>query len=92
MANICANYLQVVTKETLENQVGLGICMARFALRCGIIGAHPKQSRFQLPLQLGVKCLVISQLTISILGVLRRYRIPRAALATRSTLHSWQAM
>ena len=97
MANTCANYLQVVTKDTLENQVGLGICMARFASRCGIIGAHPKQSRFQLPLQLraiigahpkhgrfqlplqlGAKCLVISQLTISILGVLRRHRLPLA--------------
>ena len=68
MANICGNYLQVVTKDTLENQVGLDICMARFALHRGIIGAHPKQSRFQLPLQLGAKCLVISQLTISIWG------------------------
>ena len=52
--------------------------MARFASHCGIIGAHPKQSRFQLPLQLGVKCLVISELTINILGVLRRHRIPLA--------------
>ena len=77
MANICANYLQGVAKDTLENQVGLGICMGRFASHCGIIGAHPKQSRFQLPLQLGAKCLVISQLT-SILGVLRRHRIPLA--------------
>ena len=24
MANICGNYLQVVTKDMLENQVGLG--------------------------------------------------------------------
>ena len=78
MANICGNYLQVVTKDTLENQVGLGICMARFASHCGIIGAHPKQSCFQLPLQLGAKCLVISQLTISILGILRRHCIPLA--------------
>ena len=76
MANICGNYLQVITKDSLENQVGLGICMARFASHCGIIGAHPKQSRFQLPLQLGAKCLVISQLTISILGILRRHCIP----------------
>ena len=78
MANICANYLQVVTKDTLENQVGLSICMARFASHCGIIGAHPKQSRFQLLLQLGAKCLVISQLTINILGILRRHCIPLA--------------
>ena len=78
MANICGNYLQVVTKDTLENQVGLGIYMARFASHCGIIGAHPKQSRFQLPLQLGAKCLVISQLTIGLLGILRRHCIPLA--------------
>ena len=78
MAYICGNYLQVVTKDTLENQVGLGICMARFASHCGSIGAHPKQGRFQLPLQLGAKCLVISQLTISILGTLRRHCIPLA--------------
>ena len=37
MANMCANYLQVVTKDTLENQVGLGIRVARFASHCGII-------------------------------------------------------
>ena len=42
MANMCRNYLQVVTKHTLENPIGLGICMARFASHCGIIGAHPK--------------------------------------------------
>ena len=73
MANICGNYL-----DTLENQVGLGICMVRFASHCGIIGAHPEHSRFQLHLQLGAKCLVISQLTISILGILRRHCIPFA--------------
>ena len=60
MANICANYLQVITKDTLENQVGLGICMVRFASHCGITSAHPKQRRFQLPLQPSAKCLVIS--------------------------------
>ena len=73
MANIRGYYLQGVTKDTLDNQVGLGICMARFASHCGIIGAHPKHSRFQLPLQLGAKCLVLSRLTISILG---RHCIP----------------
>ena len=52
--------------------------MAWFASHCGIIGAHPKQSRFQLPLQLCAKCLLISRLTISILGVLRRHGIPLA--------------
>ena len=78
MDNMCVNYLQVVTKDTLENQVGLGICMARFALHYRIIGAHSKHSRFQLPLQLGAKCLVISRLTISILEILRRHCIPLA--------------
>ena len=79
MANICGNYLLLlVTKDTLQKQVGLGICMARFASHCGIIGAHPKQSRFQIPLQLGAKCLVISQLTMGILGILRRHCIPLA--------------
>ena len=78
MANICGNYLQAVTKDMLENHVGLGICMARFASHCGIIGAHPKQTLFQLPLQLGAKCLVSSHLTISILGILRRHYIPLA--------------
>ena len=60
MANISTKYLQIVTNDTLENQVGLGMCMALFAWHYGIIGAHPKYSRFQLPLQLGAKCLVIS--------------------------------
>ena len=85
MANICANCLQVVTKDTLENQVGLGMCMARFASHCGIIRAHPKQSRFQLSLQLGAKCLVLSQLTISILGMLRRHCIPLATYRHTTT-------
>ena len=57
MANICGNYLQVVTKDTLENQVGLGIYMARFASHFGIIGAHPKWSHFQLPLAARCKML-----------------------------------
>ena len=78
MANICGNYLQVVTKDPLENQAGLGIYMAPFASHYGIIGAHPKQGRIQLTLQLGAKCLVISQLTIGILGILRRHGIPLA--------------
>ena len=65
---------------TLENQVSLGICMVRFASHCGIVGAHPKQSCFQPPLELSAKsCLVISKLTISILGVLWRHCIPLAA-------------
>ena len=78
MANICGNYLQIVTKDTLENQFCLGICMAQFASHCGIIAVHLKQSLFQLPLRLGAKCLVISQLTIGILGILRRHCIPLA--------------
>ena len=60
MANIGANYLQVVTKDTLENQVGLGVCVPRFASLCEIIGAHPKKSLFQFLLQLGARFLVIS--------------------------------
>ena len=50
--------------------------MARFA--CAIHCVHPKYSFFQFPLQLGAKFLVISQLTIGILGVLRRHHIPPA--------------
>ena len=49
--------------------------MARFASHCGITGAH-KHSRFQLPLQLGAKCLLIPELTIGILEILRRHCIP----------------
>ena len=86
MAKIFANYLQVITKDTLENQVGLGIYMARFAFLRGIIGAHPKQSLFQFPLQLGATFLVTS---IGILGVTRRYRIPLATdLHTRTGVNS----
>ena len=44
--NISANYLQVVTKDTLEDQVGLSICMAGFACLCRIHWAHPKDSFF----------------------------------------------
>ena len=87
MANICGNYLQVVTKDTFENQVGLGICMARFASHGGIIGAHPKQGCFQLLLQLGAKRLVISQLTIGILGSahhLRQNHTPRRVLTAEA--------
>ena len=40
--------------------------------------AHPKDSFFSFPLQLGSKLLVISQLTMSSLGVLRRHCIPLA--------------
>ena len=69
MANICANYLQVVTKDTPENQVGLGIRMPWFGCHYGIMGAHPKQNCFQIPLQLEARILVILQLTISILGI-----------------------
>ena len=42
----------------------------------GIHCAHPKNNFFQFPLQLGAKFLVISQLTINILGVLRRHWVP----------------
>ena len=52
--------------------------MARFAYLCGIHCAHPKDTFFQFNLQLGAKLLVISQLTISILGVLRRHHRPFA--------------
>ena len=78
MAKICANYLQVVTKDALKNQVGFGIGMPPYGGHCGIMGAHPKQSRFQFPLQLEARFLVILQLTINILGILRRHYIPLA--------------
>ena len=61
--------------------------MARFASHSGIIGPHPKQSCFQLPLQLRAKCLVVSQLTIGILGIVRGHCLP---LATESEMaHTW---
>ena len=43
MANIGANYLQVVAKDTLKNQVGFGICMPRFGYHCDIMGAHAQK-------------------------------------------------
>ena len=75
MVNISTNYLQVVKKDTLENQVGLGICMAQFAFLYGMIATHPKHSLFKFRLPLGAKFLVISQLTIRISWVLRRHRM-----------------
>ena len=45
MANIHANYLQVVTKDMLENEVGLGICMAPFALH-GLLVHIPNRAAF----------------------------------------------
>ena len=58
------------------------ICTASFACLCGIFFiycAHAKYSFFfQFPLQLGAKLLVIYELTISILGGLRRHRVPLA--------------
>ena len=71
-----ANYLQVVTKDTLEDQVGLSISLVRLASRGGIQLASLKEIFFLFQMQLSAKCLVIFQLTISILGVLRRQRIP----------------
>ena len=71
-----ANYLQVVTKDTLEDQVGLTISIVRLASRGGIQLASLKEIFFLFQMQLSAKCLVIFQLTISILGVLRRQRIP----------------
>ena len=71
-----ANYLQVVTKDTLEDQVGLSISIVRLASRGGIQLASLKEIFFLFQMQLSAKCLVIFQLTISILGVLRRQRIP----------------
>ena len=60
--------------STLEDQVSLS--MARFAYLYGIHCAHPKDSFFfQFPLQLGAKSLVISQLTITFLGVSMRHHI-----------------
>ena len=71
-----ANYLQVVRKDTLEDQVGLSISIVRLASRGGIRLASLKEIFFLLQMQLSAKCLVIFQLTISILGVLRKQRIP----------------
>ena len=71
-----ANYLQVVTKDTLEDQVGLSISLVRLASRGRIQLASLKKIFFLFQMQLSAKCLVIFQLTISILGVLRRQRIP----------------
>ena len=71
-----ANYLQVVTKDTLEDQVGLSISLVRLASRGRIQLASLKEIFFLFQMQLSAKCLVIFQLTISILGVLRRQRIP----------------
>ena len=71
-----ANYLQVVTKDTLEDQVGLSISIVRLASRGGIQLASLKEIFFLFQMKLFAKCLVIFQLTISILGVLRRQRIP----------------
>ena len=71
-----ANYLQVVTKDTLEDQVGLSISIVRLASRCGIQLASLKEICFLFQMQLSAKFLVIFQLTISILGVSRRQRIP----------------
>ena len=71
-----ANYLQVVTKDTLEDQVGFSISFVRLASRGGIQLASLKEIFFLFQMQLSAKCLVIFQLTISILGVLRRQRIP----------------
>ena len=71
-----ANYLQVVTKDTLEDQVGLSISLVRLASRGRIQLASLKEIFFLFQMQLFAKCLVIFQLTISILGVFRRQRIP----------------
>ena len=49
MANICANYLQVVTKDTLENQVGLDMCMARFVSHWKLLVHIPKRAVFNSP-------------------------------------------
>ena len=71
-----ANYLQVVTKDTLEDQVGLSISIVRLASQGGIQLASLKEIFFLFQMQLLAKWLVIFQLTISILGVLKRQRIP----------------
>ena len=42
MAKVCGNYLQVVAKDMLENQAGLGIRVPPFASLCEITGTHPK--------------------------------------------------
>ena len=61
-----ANYLQVVIKDTLGDQVGLSIPIVRLASRGGIKLASLKEIFFLFQMQLSAKCLVIFQLTISI--------------------------
>ena len=63
-----ANYLQVVTKDTLEDQIGLSISIVRLASRGGIQLASLKGIFFLFQMQLSAKCLVIFKLTISIFG------------------------
>ena len=46
MAKIRASYVKVVTEDTLDNQDGLGICMAWFAFLCGILVHIPNRSFF----------------------------------------------
>ena len=72
-----ANYLQVVTKHTLEDQVGLSISIVGLASQCGIQLASLKDICFLFQTQVSANFLAIFKLTISILGVLRRERIPR---------------
>ena len=80
-----ANCLQVVTKDTLEDQVGLSISIVRLASRGGIQLASLKEIFFLFQMQLSAKCLVIFQLTISILKVLRRQRTS----THRDGCHQW---
>ena len=69
----------------------LKIKSALVSLRCGVLlftyccihGANPKDIWFQVPLQLCAKLLAIFQLTIGILGVLRRQCVPLATDAHR---------
>ena len=53
-----ANYLQVVTKDMLEDQIGLSISIVRLASRCGIQLASLKEIFFLFQMQLSAKCLV----------------------------------
>ena len=94
--NISANYLHVVTKDTLEDQVSLSIGMSWFARLCGIHCVHPKDHFLQFPLLLGAKFFVISQLTIGMLEVSRRDRMPLAtnlssgATTARLAAQNWR--
>ena len=62
MANICGNYLQVVIKDTLENQVGLGIGMARFASALWDYWCTSQTEPFSTPL--AARCKMLGRFSV----------------------------